>query len=131
MKKIAFVISIILLVTGCSSSADKQKQEQLELLASSRASVISSELPLEFGPLSVMRAISKGSTVEIMMLYNSDHQGAKPIDQVVKTSINVYCSDALTKSNLDIGLTYRIQIRNNRGQLMIDQFVTKESCTVQ
>lgn len=129
MKKFAFVVAIIALMAGCSSNADQQ--EHLELLASNRASAISSELPLEFGPLSVMRANSKGSTVEIMMIYNADHQGAKPIDQVLKTSINVYCSDSLTKSNLDIGLTYRIKIRNNRGQLMIDQLVTKESCTVQ
>ena len=42
MKKFAFVAAIITLMAGCSSNADQQ--EHLELLASNRASAISSEL---------------------------------------------------------------------------------------
>ncbi|ASU22523.1 hypothetical protein CCZ37_07895 [Vibrio qinghaiensis] len=129
MKVILCAVFATLLAVGCSSNGDQQKY--LEALASNRAKVISAELPLEFGPLSVMRASSKGSTVEIMMIYNVDQKGAKPIDQVLKTSINSYCSDDITRANIDFGLTYRIKMRNTRGQLVVDQLINKETCTVQ
>jgi hypothetical protein len=129
MKAIICAVFTTLLTAGCSSNGDQQKY--LEALASNRANVISAELPLEFGPLSVMRANSKGSTVEIMMIYNVDQKGAKPIDQVLKTSINSYCSDAITRANLDLGLTYRIKMRNTRGQLVVDQLISKETCSGQ
>ncbi|MBJ7019137.1 type II secretion system pilot lipoprotein GspS-beta, partial [Vibrio cholerae] len=32
------------------------------------------------------------------------------------------------RSNLDVGISYRIQMRNTRGQLMTDQLVTKQTC---
>ncbi|KII75598.1 GspS/AspS pilotin family protein [Vibrio renipiscarius] len=112
---------------GCAS--DGNQQRQLELLASNRASLLSAELPLEAGPLSIMRASAKGTTIEIMMVYNQEQQGAKPLQQVLNTSINRYCTHNDTKANLDAGLSYRIKMRNSRGQLMADQFVSKETCS--
>ncbi|MCG7488144.1 GspS/AspS pilotin family protein [Vibrio sp. Of14-4] len=113
------------IVAGCSSSGE---QRQLEMLAHSRASVIAAELPMEVGPLSILRANSKGTMIEIMMVYNQDAPKAKPIQHVLKTSIQSYCSDEETKDNLDVGLTYRIKMRNTRGQLMVDQIVSKQTC---
>ena len=76
-----------------------------------------------------MRASSKGTTIEIMMVYNQEQQGAKPLQQVLNTSITRYCTNKDTKANLDAGLSYRIKMRNSRGQLMADEFVSQETCT--
>ncbi|GAB2663362.1 GspS/AspS pilotin family protein [Vibrio panuliri] len=119
---------VIASLAGCASNSE---QQQLELLAKNRASLLSGELPLEAGPLSIMRANAKGSTIEIMMVYNQDQAGAKPIEQVMNNGLNYYCSNQETKANLDAGLSYRLKMRNTRGQLMLDQFVTKQSCTTQ
>ncbi|NOH71277.1 hypothetical protein F0225_07995 [Vibrio pectenicida] len=125
--KLKFILGILAttLITGCSSSGE---QRQLEMLAHSRASVIAAELPMEVGPLSIMRASSKGTMIEIMMVYNQDAPSAKPIQQVIQTSIKSYCTDKETKNNLDVGLSYRIKMRNARGQLMVDEIVTKQIC---
>ena len=129
MKTRVFTTLVTLVaLAGCASNSD---QQQLELLAKNRASVLSAELPLEAGPLSIMRANAKGSTIEIMMVYNQDQAGAKPINLVLSNGISYYCSHKDTKANLEAGLSYRLKMRNSRGQLMLDEFVTKESCKTQ
>lgn len=121
------ILMVALVVTGCSS-ASAEKERQLSLLANTRANLLASKLPLEAGPLSIMRANSNGSTVEIMMVYNADALGAKPATQVMNNSINTYCTVADTKANLEVGLSYRIKMRNSRGQLIADEIVTHERC---
>lgn len=125
--RLAAVLLLVSALMGCAS--DGNQQRQLELLASNRASLLAAELPLEAGPLSIMRASAKGTTIEIMMVYNQEQQGAKPLQQVLNTSITRYCTNKDTKANLDAGLSYRIKMRNSRGQLMADQFVSQETCT--
>ncbi|MGF1778746.1 GspS/AspS pilotin family protein [Vibrio nomapromontoriensis] len=120
-------LAAITSLAGCSSKGDDE-QRQLEMLAQSRASILSSGLPIEHGPLSIMKASASKGTVEIMMLYNTDARGAKPIDEVLHNSMNFYCTDREVKANLDLGLTYRIMMRNTRGQMMVDQMVTKQYC---
>ncbi|RJX70166.1 hypothetical protein DZ860_13500 [Vibrio sinensis] len=114
------------LLFGCSSGSDNQRN--LELLASNRASLLSAELPMEAGPLSIMRANAKGTTIEIMMVYNDEQRGAKPLQDVLRYSINSYCTNPDTKTNLEVGLSYRIKIRNSRGQLMSDEFINQDRC---
>lgn len=114
-------------LSACASSDDQQKQ--LELLAKSRANVLGSELPIEAGPLSIMRATAKSTTIELMMVYNQDAPGAKPVSQVLSSSIRHYCSNPDTIANMEVGLSYRIKMRNSRGQLMVDELVTMERCT--
>lgn len=128
--RLRFLISLTTLMTivGCASNSD---QKQLELLANNRASVLAAELPLEAGPLSIMRANAKGSTIEIMMIYNQDQLGAKPANNVFSKGISYYCSNKDTKANLEAGLSYRLKMRNTRGQLIIDEFITKSTCTTQ
>ncbi|OIQ26644.1 GspS/AspS pilotin family protein [uncultured Vibrio sp.] len=126
MPKIIIAFLFSLLVIGCSSNAEQQRH--LELLANNRANVLSSELPLEHGPLSIMRATAKGTTIEIMMVYNDDARGAKPVQQVMKMSVNSYCSNSEVKSNLEVGISYRIKIRNSRGQLMVDEYIDINTC---
>ena len=58
--KITLGILAASIVAGCSSSGE---QRQLEMLAHSRASVIAAELPMEVGPLSILRANSKGTMI--------------------------------------------------------------------
>lgn len=117
---------MVMTLAGCSSNAEKQRN--LELLAENRASVLSAELPLEAGPLSILRASASGTTIEIMMVYNTDARGAKPASQLLNQSINVYCTNPDTKANMEVGLSYRIKIRNTRGQLMIDELITSQRC---
>ncbi|MDR9825665.1 GspS/AspS pilotin family protein [Vibrio sp. FNV 38] len=119
-------IALALILVGCASSDEQQKQ--LELLASNRASVLSAELPIEYGPLSIMRASSSASTIEIMMIYNDDAPGAISTQRLLDATMGFYCSDEAVRSNLDVGLTYRLKIRNSRGQLMVDQVIDATQC---
>ncbi|MEZ8102531.1 GspS/AspS pilotin family protein [Vibrio bivalvicida] len=125
--KIYTLVALGALIVGCSS-ASSEKQKQLELLAQSRANLLSTELPLESGPLSIMRANAKGTTIEIMMVYNDDAKGARPTSQVLKQSIQTYCNTPDTKNNLEVGVSYRIKMRNSRGQLMADELITNQRC---
>ncbi len=123
---VGFAAITLTLLTGCSSNANHEKN--LELLADNRASLLSSELPIEHGPLNIMRATSQGSTIEMMMVYNADEKSAKPINQVLQTSIKTFCANKDIRTNLDVGLSYRIKMRNSRGQLMVDELITQQTC---
>ncbi|MGL6027227.1 MAG: GspS/AspS pilotin family protein [Vibrio sp.] len=129
MKKIVLcsVLVSMLILAGCSSGA-ADKQRNLELLAGNRASLLATKLPLEAGPLNILRATAKGTSIELVMVYNDDAIDAKPTEQVLNHALNRFCTNNDTRSNLDVGLSYRIQMRNSRGQLMADQWVTKEFC---
>ncbi len=129
MKRLYRLGALALMTTllgACSSSSEQQRQ--LEMIASSRANMLSAELPMDVGPLSILRASSHGPIIEIMMVYNDDAKNAKPIQNVLRTSINTYCSNKDIKNNLEVGVGYRIKMRNSRGQLMVDQLITKDTC---
>ncbi|WNJ97120.1 GspS/AspS pilotin family protein [Vibrio ruber] len=125
MRKICIAVGLSAVLIGCSSHSE---QKQLELLASNRASILHAELPIKSGPLSIMRASSKGNVIEIMMIYNNDAPKAKSTQSLLAQSIKSYCTNAETLSNLQAGLAYRIKIRNTRGQLMIDQLIDQNAC---
>ncbi|MEZ8010220.1 GspS/AspS pilotin family protein [Vibrio sp. 10N.222.54.F12] len=128
MKKWIIGSLAIALLAGCSSSSEQDKQRQLEMMAHHRAGVLSAGLPIEYGPLSIMRVLAKNTVVEIMMIYNQDAKGAKPLNQVVDMSVNSYCTNSEVRANLDMGLAYNIKIRNTRGQLMVEKLISKETC---
>ncbi|WP_059122688.1 GspS/AspS pilotin family protein [Vibrio sp. MEBiC08052] len=125
MRKICIAVGLSAVLIGCSSHSE---QKQLELLATNRASILHAELPIKSGPLSIMRASSKGNVIEIMMIYNDDAPKAKSTQSLLTQSIQSYCANTETKSNLDAGLAYRIKIRNTRGQLIIDQLIDHNTC---
>ncbi|MFN1534731.1 GspS/AspS pilotin family protein [Vibrio jasicida] len=127
MKKLLCLFLVFGALAGCSSSDDKQ--HQLELMASNRAGVLSAGLPLEYGPLKILRISSNKNVVEMMMIYNDDALGAKPLNQVVNTSIYTYCNTPAVREQLDMGLMYRIKVRNSRGQLMADELVSAQTCS--
>ncbi|NLS13007.1 type II secretion system pilot lipoprotein GspS-beta [Vibrio sp. SM6] len=116
----------ILTLSGCASNDEQARQ--LEILASNRAGILSAGLPLEYGPLQVMSATAKRHVIEIMMIYNDSAPGAKPISDVVSASVSYYCNNPEIKSQLDKGLLYRIKLRNSRGQLMVDEYISAPSC---
>ncbi len=129
MKSLSRLGALALLavtLAGCSANSDQQRQ--LEMIASSRANMLSAELPMDVGPLSILRASAHGPIIEIMMVYNDDAKNAKPIQEVLRTSINTYCANKDIKNNLEVGVSYRIKMRNSRGQLMVDQMVTNDTC---
>ena len=128
MKKwILSTLALTALLSGCSSN-NADEQRQLEMMAQHRAGVLSAGLPFEYGPLSVMRVLAKKNVIEIMMIYNQDEQGAKPVSDVLAMSINSYCTSSDIRANIDMGLMYNIKIRNTRGQLVVEQLINKETC---
>jgi hypothetical protein len=127
MKKLLCLFLVFGALAGCSSSDDKQ--HQLELMASNRAGVLSAGLPLEYGPLKILRISSNKNVVEMIMIYNDDALGAKPLNQVVNTSIYTYCNTPAVREQIDMGLMYRIKVRNSRGQLMADELVSAQTCS--
>ncbi|PTQ01472.1 GspS/AspS pilotin family protein [Vibrio splendidus] len=128
MKKWIIGSLAAVLLAGCSSSSEQDKQRQLEMMAQHRAGVLSAGLPIEYGPLSVMRVLAKNTVIEIMMIYNQDSKGAKPLNQVVDMSVNSYCTNSEVRANLDMGLAYNIKIRNTRGQLIVEKLISKDTC---
>ena len=126
-KKIICTALVISALAGCSSTAEKERQ--LELMASNRAGMLSAGLPIEYGPLKVMRISSAKNVVEMMMIYNTDAADAKPVNTLIATSTAQYCQDSTVRNQLDMGLVYRIKIRNSRGQLLTDELITAQSCT--
>ncbi|UPQ86959.1 GspS/AspS pilotin family protein [Vibrio sinaloensis] len=127
LRPVACIALASMLLAGCSS-ADAERQRHLAMVAESRANLLAAELPIEAGPLSILRANANQTTIEIMMVYNQDAKGAKPIKQVLNSSIRTYCTHPDTQKNLDVGLSYRVKMRNSRGQLMADELITKQRC---
>ncbi|MGR5238132.1 GspS/AspS pilotin family protein [Vibrio alfacsensis] len=127
MKKLLCLFLASGVLAGCSSNDDNQRQ--LELMASNRAGVLSAGLPLEYGPLKIMRISSNKNVVEMTMIYNDDALGAKPLHQVLNTSIYTYCNTPAIRDHIDMGLMYRFKVRNSRGQLIADELVSAQTCT--
>ncbi len=127
MKKNIVVVGITLLtLIGCSSS--EYKQRNLQLLAENRASLLSQSLPLQAGPLNILQATAQGKNIDMMMIYNTDGRNAKPAGEILQASIKTFCIDKSVRANLDVGLNYRIYIRNAQGQIIEDKLITSNSC---
>ncbi len=115
-SKLILSTALIAALAACSSGANKERQT--EAIATHRATVLSNQLPIEHGPLSIMQAKAKGKVIEIMMIYN----GTKAL------SAQALCFNKEISANLEHGVMYDIKIRNPRGQLLIDQLVSQKSC---
>lgn len=126
MKKYLLSLLVLATIAGCASP-EREKQQALELLAKKRADMLTKDIPLEFGPLSIMRARAKGSVVELMMIDSGN--GSISAKEMVEASVKSYCTDAEVRPLIEEGLSYRIQVRNARGQLQIDKFITSQTCT--
>lgn len=129
LTKIAVGIVLIASLAACSSTTEKEKQ--IEAIASHRATVLSNNLPVEHGPLTIMQAKAKGKVVEIMMLYNDDANSNVPPQVLVTNAIKSYCLDKEVKANLEHGIAYNIKLRSARGQLLVEQAVTLATCQAQ
>ncbi len=127
MKKLLCFLLAIGTLAGCSSNADKQRE--LELLASNRAGMLSAGVPLERGPLRIMRVSANKSVIEMMMIYNDGALGAKPLNQVLNSSIYTFCYSPDIREQIDMGLMYRFIVRNSRGQLVADEMVSAQTCS--
>ncbi|CAH0525690.1 GspS/AspS pilotin family protein [Vibrio hippocampi] len=125
--KFSLVLAAVLTVMGCASQDDEERK-RIEALAQSRASIISSGLPIESGPLSIMKASASNGIVEIMMLYNTDARGAMPMSQMLYNSTSYYCTSPDVVDNLKQGVMYRILMRNSRGQLVVDELISEDYC---
>lgn len=124
-SKHAFLpVMLALLLAGCSSNADKERQ--IEAIAKHRASTLSNNLPIEHGPLTIMQAKAKGNVVELMMIYNGDN--SIPVQQLLSNSISYYCSNSEVTANLSHGIVYDIKMRSPRGQLLVEKVISQNDC---
>ncbi|MDN3715282.1 hypothetical protein BCT04_14665 [Vibrio breoganii] len=125
LKTLFIAALATLILAGCSSNGDKQRE--LELKADRRAGILASSLPIEYGPLTITRASSKGSIVIIEMLYNQS--GSKSADQLVASAKNYYCSSEDVRATMEEGIGYLIKVRNNRGQLVVEEMISTKTCS--
>ncbi|CAM2954331.1 GspS/AspS pilotin family protein [Vibrio rarus] len=123
-KTLLVAILATLILAGCASSSDDQRE--LKLMADRRAGILASSLPIEYGPLTITRATAKDTTVIIEMLYNQS--GSKPADKLVQSASDYYCSSEEIRASMDKGINYFIKVRNNRGQMVIQQGINAASC---
>ncbi len=115
-SKLTLIAALTATVTACSSGIDKERQ--IEAIAAHRATVLSNQLPIKHDSLTVIQAKAKGKVIEMMMIYNGD-----------KTlSAQALCHNEEVKANLDRGVMYNVKIRNLRGQLLIEQLVSQDTC---
>ncbi|WP_413284653.1 GspS/AspS pilotin family protein [Vibrio sp. MA40-2] len=124
IAKLTLSTLLMIIIAGCSSNGDKERQ--IEAIASHRATIIANSLPIEHGPLTIMQAKANGHIVELMMLYNDD--GTISPQQLMESSVNYYCTNTDVQGNLQHGVVYNLKIRSPRGQLLIDQVVSLETC---
>ncbi len=115
-SKLILPTALVATLAACSSGASKERQ--IEAIAAHRATVLSNQLPIEYGPLTVMQAKAKGKVIEIMMIYN----GEKAL------SPQALCLNKEVSASLEHGVIYDIKVRNPRGQLLTDQLISQETC---
>lgn len=124
LKHSIIALFATLTLAGCASNDEQQRE--LELQADRRANILASSLPLEYGPLTIMRATSKNEVVIIEMLYNQ--AGSKPADQLMASAKNYYCTSDDVKAAMDDGIRYLIRIRNSRGQTVVEEMISSTTC---
>lgn len=127
MKKIISSFSLLLLLSACSSH--NAEERKIEEIASNRVAILNSELPVENGPLSILKAFSNKNTIELVMIYNDSATGALPTKLFLHNSMVNFCKNKEVIRNLDSDVLYRIKIRNSRGQLMVDQPISPDVCS--
>ncbi|GGK23128.1 GspS/AspS pilotin family protein [Aliivibrio fischeri] len=123
MKKILLTAISAIILSGCASN---EQQQEIEMLADYRASVLASVLPLEMGQLTLLQAKAKQGVVEMMFLDGGN--GEVSTNQIIENSITTFCKDKEVRPVLDKGVTYRYIIRNSRGQKQNDIIVNEQSC---
>ncbi|MUH95262.1 hypothetical protein GNP63_01675 [Aliivibrio fischeri] len=123
MKKILLTAISAIILSGCASN---EQQQEIEMLADYRASVLASVLPLEMGQLTLLQAKAKQGVVEMMFLDGGN--GETSTNQIIENSITTFCKDKEVRPVLDKGVTYRYIIRNSRGQKQNDIIVNEQSC---
>ena len=123
MKKIILTALSAILFSGCASN---EQQQEIEMLADYRASILASTVPLEMGPLTLIQVKEKQAVVEMVFLDGGS--GEMSTNQIIENSITTYCNDKEIRPVLEKGVSYRYLIRNSRGQKQNDILVTEQSC---
>ncbi|MCF7354876.1 type II secretion system pilot lipoprotein GspS-beta [Vibrio sp. CK2-1] len=109
------------LLLGCSSTPS-----EVEMMADHRASVIEAGLPYKIGPLNVMSAKSDKNVVELLMIYNSS--GSVSPTALVDASVKTYCKSNEVRSVLKKGVIYKVTIRSERGQMLVEKSISEQTC---
>ncbi|KAB2826443.1 GspS/AspS pilotin family protein [Aliivibrio finisterrensis] len=123
MKKIILTALSSILLSGCASN---EQQQEIEMLADYRASILASNVPLDMGPLTLIQVKEKQGVVEMVFLDGGN--GEVSTTQIIENSITTYCKDQEIRPVLEKGVSYRYLIRNSRGQKQNDILVTEQSC---
>jgi hypothetical protein len=104
-----------------------EQQRELELLADRRAEILSSGLPVNYGPLSIVRAQARDNRVIIEMLYADD--SSMSAQTLYQQAEKYYCNNSEITATLKQGLVYEIRIRNNRGQMAVNEVISLSTCS--
>lgn len=127
MNRLIYLLFITTFVlTGCTSNDEKNRQ--LELLASNQSEILSKSIPIEYGALKILRVSSNENIVSMLMIYNDKGHSEKEIYQIITSSVKTYCNTSLIRKKMDLGLVYKIEIRNPRGKLITSELISNESC---
>ena len=112
------------LLTGCASD-EAQIMEEASTLAAERAANLSISLPYQKGPLHIFSAHSKQNIVKITIFYNNQ---SAHVPHLAESTIASYCADKEVIDILRKGVVYRIFMRNEKGNVILDQFIDNTSC---
>ncbi|MFV0574102.1 MAG: type II secretion system pilot lipoprotein GspS-beta [Vibrio sp.] len=124
--KLSFKAPIFALVAAATLAGCASTPSEIEMMADQRASLIESSLPITVGPLNIMSAKANGNIVDITMIYNSTATIAP--SALVDASASAYCKDENVRSVLDKGVIYHINVRSERGQMLVDKTIDSQSC---
>ncbi len=110
---------------GCASSSAK-KQQQLARKAEARAGILAAGLPVNYGALSIVNAHSKDANIILDMVYSQST--ALSANQLFEKAKDTYCANESITESLEEGMNYQVRIRNSRGQMVVNQMITQNSC---
>ena len=73
-----------------------------------------------------MSAKSDKHVVELLMIYNSS--GTVSPTALVNASIKTYCKSNEVRSVLKKGVIYKVTIRSERGQMLVEKSISEQTC---
>ncbi len=113
----------VILFSGCASDTH---QQQVEILADYRASILASSLPIQMAQLTLITVKERQGTVE--MIFLDSETGNISTNQIIDKSVITFCNDKEIRPVLEKGVSYRYIVRNSRGQKKNDMLVNEEVC---
>lgn len=114
-----FVLFFIVLLSGCLSS-----HMSVSALSDYRATIISSQLPLKVGPLTLVKAQSDGQYVTLYF----NKEGILDMDNLIKRVALHFCGSLETRDLMNRGVSYRISTFDSTKMETQIHIISEEKC---